>query len=64
MRTVLEILGLFIVFYVAARLGIHRGRHMGAPKLPPVADRCEHCGSDTLYNGVLIHYTDCKTGLG
>lgn len=37
----------------------HRLSQMRAKYEPP---RCPDCGSDTFFDGSLIHYTDCKSG--
>jgi hypothetical protein len=64
MRTVLEILGVCIVFYVAVRIGMHARRRIDAAALLKPQEKCAVCGSNMMWEGKLIHYTDCKTGLG
>lgn len=49
---------------VSAEISRLRNVEAGLPTPEPKKDRtlCTACGSDTIFDGRLIHYTDCKVG--
>jgi hypothetical protein len=63
-RVILELLGVGLVFYVGVRLGVRSALRARKPELLPQPQGCPVCGSGARWEGKIVHYTDCKTGLG
>lgn len=67
MRAIIVISGIFLggafLGYIVARLVILAATIRKSPE-PTRGPRCDVCGSTVVWDGALIHYTDCKTGLG
>lgn len=60
---------LILCFAIGAALGYIAARwviRLMLPKMkaPCPVRVCQLCGSSVIWNGAIVHYTDCKSGLG